>query len=113
MRMEANQELNNLYQKSNSVFYFLRKMKKEGKDVERGSRESLGYIQEDMAKIWKEHMERIMNEEIEWDREVETDAVEGPQEKVARNEIVEAMQKMKSGKATVPSEVSVEQVVKS
>ena len=81
--------------------------------MERGSRESLGYIQEDRANIWKEHMERIMNEEIEWDREVETDVVEGPQEKVARNEIVEAMQKMKSGKATVPSEVSVEQVVKS
>ena len=28
MRMEANQELNNLYQNSNSVFYFLRRMKK-------------------------------------------------------------------------------------
>ena len=34
MRMEANQELNNLYQNSNSVFYFLRRMKTEGKDVE-------------------------------------------------------------------------------
>ena len=32
MRMEANQELNNLYQNSNSVFYFLRRMKKEGKE---------------------------------------------------------------------------------
>ena len=28
MRMEANQELNNLYQNSNSVFYFLRRIKK-------------------------------------------------------------------------------------
>ena len=36
--MEANQELNNLYQNSNSAFYFLRKMKKEGKDVEGGRR---------------------------------------------------------------------------
>ena len=32
--MEANQELNNLYQNSNSIFYFLRGMKKQGKDVE-------------------------------------------------------------------------------
>ena len=32
--MEANQKLNNLYQNSNSVFYFLRRMKKEEKDVE-------------------------------------------------------------------------------
>ena len=36
MKMKANQELNNLYQNSNSVFYFLRRMKKEGKDVEEG-----------------------------------------------------------------------------
>ena len=36
MRMEANQELNNLHQNSNSVFYFLRRMKQEGKDVEGG-----------------------------------------------------------------------------
>ena len=34
VRMKANQELNNLYQNSNSVFYFLRRIKKEGKDVE-------------------------------------------------------------------------------
>ena len=32
MRMEANQELNNLYQNSNSIFYFLTRMRKEGKE---------------------------------------------------------------------------------
>ena len=52
---------------------------------------------EDRAKIWKEHMEKIMNEENKWDHMVETD-VEGPVEKVTCNEIVEAMQRMKSGK---------------
>ena len=67
-RMEANQELNNLYYNSNDVFYFLRKIKKEEKDIkgERRSRERdgrLGFIEEDRAKIWKEHMEEIMNEE--------------------------------------------------
>ena len=30
MRMDASQKLNNLYQNCNSVFYFLRRMKKEG-----------------------------------------------------------------------------------
>ena len=109
MRMEANQELNNLYQNSNSVFYFLRRMKNEGKDVEggrclRGGDGRLGFIEEDRAKIWKEHMEKVMNEENEWDRMVE---------KVARNEIVEAIQSMKSGKATGTSEVSVEMIVAS
>ena len=52
-----------------------------------------------------------MNEENKWDHMVETDVVEGPVEKVACNEIVEAMQTMKSGKATGPSEVSVEILV--
>ena len=44
---------------------------------------------------------------------VETDVVEGPVEKVARNETVEAMQKMKSGKATGTSEVSAKMIVAS
>ena len=82
MRMEANQELNNLYQNSNSVFYFLRKMKKEGKDVEggrclRGGDGRLSFI-EDRAKIWKEHMEKIMNEKNKSNHMVETDLAEGP-----------------------------------
>ena len=118
MRMEANQELNNLYQNSNSVFYFLRRMKKEGKDVEggrclRGGDKRLGFIEVDRAKIWKKLMEKIMNEENEWDQMAETDLVEGPVEKVVRNEIEETIQSMKSGKATGPSEVSVEMIVAS
>ena len=61
--MEANQELNNLYQNSNTVFYSLRKMKKEGKDVEggrrlKGSDGRWGFIEEDRAKIWKKHIKR-------------------------------------------------------
>ena len=93
MRMEANQELNYLYQNSNSVFYFLRRLKKEGNDVEEGrclrGDERLGFIEEDRAKIWKEHMEKIMNEENEWNCMVETDLLEGPVEKVVRNKIVD------------------------
>ena len=93
-------------------------MKKKGKDVEggrclRGENRRLGFIEEDRVKIWKEHMEKIMNEENEWDRMVETDVVEGPVEKVVPNEIVEAIQSRKSGKATGPSEVSVEMIVAS
>ena len=70
MRMEADQELNNLYQNSDSVFYFLRRMKKEGKDVVggrclRGGDGRLGFIEEDREKIWKKHMKKIMNEENE------------------------------------------------
>ena len=42
---------------------------------------------------------------------VETDTVEWPVEKVAYNEIVEALQKIKSGKATGTTEVSVEMII--
>ena len=115
--MEANQELNNFHQICNSVFYPLKRMKKGGKDAEGGRclrrRDGfyrLGFIEEDRAKIWKELMEKIVNEGIEWDHIVETGVVEEPVEKVACNEIVEAMQKMKSGKATGPSDVSVEMI---
>ena len=53
-----------------------------------------------------------MNEENKWDHMVVIDVVEGPMEK-ACNKIVEVMQKMKSGKATGLSEVSVEMIVAS
>ena len=80
MRMKANQELNNLYQNSNSVFYFLRRMKKEGKDVEggrclRGGNGRLRFIEEDRAKILKKLVEKIMNKENKWGHMVETDLV--------------------------------------
>ena len=58
-----------------------------------------------------EHIAKIMNEENKWDHMVETDIE--PLKKVAQNEIVEAMQKMKLGKATGPSQVSVEMIVAS
>ena len=41
-----------------------------------------------------------MNEENEWDHMMETDAVKGPVEKLTCKEILEAMQKIKSGKTT-------------
>ena len=56
-------------------------------------------------------MEGTRRKDHERDHMVKTEVIEGPVEKVARNEIVEAMQKMKLGKATGPSEVSVEMIV--
>ena len=73
----------------------------------------LSFIEEDRAKIWKEYKEKIMNEKNEWDHMIKINVVKGPVEKVASNEIVKAMQKMKSGKATGLSEVSVVMIVAS
>ena len=55
----------------------------------------------------------IVNEENEWDQMVETNVVEAPVEKVTCKEIVDAIQKMKSGKATGPFEVNVKMIVAS
>ena len=54
--------------------------------------------EKDRRKLWKEHMEKIMNVENEWDQMVEVDMVEG----VTDEEVMEAMNKMKLGKAAVP-----------
>ena len=53
----------------------------KGKRCLRGSNRRLGFIEKDRAKIWKEHMEKIMNEENEWDQIVKIEVAEGPVEK--------------------------------
>ena len=40
-------------------------------------------------KVWKEHMEVIMNEENEWDGFVEAEKVEGPVQKISMVEVSE------------------------
>ena len=58
--------------------------------------------------VMKDHMERIMNEENDWDHNMEGDAVEGPVVCVSREEALQASNEMKTGKAPGPSEVSLE-----
>ena len=53
-------------------------------------------------------MERIMNEENDWDHNGEGDAVESPVVCVSREEMLQALNEMKTGKATGPSEISLE-----
>ena len=93
-------------------------MKKEGRVMEegrcfRGRDGRLSFIEKVRAKIWKERMEKIIGKENEWYEMVETDEVEGPVKKVTRYKIVEAIQKLKSGKVTGPSKVNVEIIVAS
>ena len=73
----------------------------------RGSDRRLNFTEKDRGRVWKEHMERIMKEDNEWDQNVEVDLVEGPVERVSREEVVKAWGKMKAGMAAGPSEVSV------
>ena len=54
-----------------------------------------------------------MNEENEWDQNVEADLVEAPVDRVSWEEVVKAMGEMKAGKAAGPLEVSVEMIAPS
>ena len=53
-------------------------------------------------------MERIMNEENDWDHNVEADAEEGPVDCVCRDHLVCALNEMNTGKAPGPVEVLLE-----
>ena len=78
-----------------------------------GSNRRLNFSEKDKGRVWKEHMERIMNEENGGDQNVQADLVEGPVERVSREEVVKALGKMKPEKAAGPSEVSVEMIAAS
>ena len=54
-----------------------------------------------------------MNEDNKRDQNVEADLVEGPIERVSREEVAKAMGEFKAGKAAGPSKVSVEMIAAS
>ena len=57
---------------------------------------------------WKDYMERIINEENDRYHNVEGDAVEGPVVCVNREEALQALNEMKTRKATGPTQLSLE-----
>ena len=69
--------------------------------------------EKDCGKLWKEHMEKILNVENEWDQMAEADMVEGPVEGVTYEEVMKAMNKMKLGKAARPSKVNMDMIMAS
>ena len=74
----------------------------EGGRCIRGRDGKLCFCEKERVKVCKDYLERIMNEENDWDHNVEGDAVEGPVVCVSREEV---LHEMKSGKASGPSEV--------
>ena len=115
MKEEVEKGLSEVRDNSSKVLKMLKSMKRDGRDVEggrcvRGSDGKLSFSEKDGGRVWKEHMERIMNEENDWDQRTEAEMVEGPVERVSRDEVVEAIRKMKVGKAAGFSEVSVEMI---
>ena len=87
MKQAAEEEMKVLYNKSNDVFKFVKFMRRDGKDINGGGcmKDNDGRLvvsEKDRGKLWKDHMEKIMNVENEWDQMAEADMVEGPVEEV-------------------------------
>ena len=61
-----------------AMFRLVKGLKTDSKEVERGSDGKLCFSEKEKCKIWKDYMERIINEENDWDHNVEGDAVEDP-----------------------------------
>ena len=83
-------------------------MKTDSKEVDGGSDGKLCISEKESSKVWKDCMERIMNEDNDWDHNVEGDVVEGPVVDVGREEVLQALNEMITGKAPGPSDVSLE-----
>ena len=87
MRKEAENELIKLNKKPNNIFTLVKFMKKDGKDIEggrrmRGKDVKLGFSEKGGKRMWKSHMEEVMNKEDDWDHMTEATILKGPVEKV-------------------------------
>ena len=95
------------------MFRLVRGLKTDSKEVEggryiRGRDGNLCFNEKERGKVWKNYMERIMNDENDWDRNAEGDALDGPVVCVSREDVFQALSEIKTGKAHGPSEVSLE-----
>ena len=54
--------------------------------------------EKEIGNVLKDYMERIMNEENDWDHNVEGDSVEGPVVCVRREEVLQALTEMNTQK---------------
>lgn len=102
-RLELASELNSEEGKRN-VFRIAKQMTKERQDVGGVSclKDSAGRIVTDSSgikQIWKQYMEKLLNEENVWDKDVSCDRIEGPRCEISREEVQKALHKMKTGKA--------------
>ena len=95
------------------MFRLVKGLKTDSKEVEGGSDGKLCFSEKGRGKVWKDCMELIINEENDWDHDVEGDALEGPVVCVSREEVLQALSEMKTRKAPGPSEVSLELIAAS
>ena len=103
---------------SRKIFKIAKQTVKDGKDVIGNGcvRDEMGTLcvgERERCEVWKRHMEKVMNEENEWDGIVEAAVVHGPLERVTKEEVKDAIKHMKLGRAAGVSDVAVEHIAAS
>ena len=63
---------------------------------------------DDQKKIWKEHMEKLINDEDKWSDSIDASKVEGAVRRIEVEEVWCAMNCIKIGKASGPSGTAIE-----
>ena len=106
--------MNDLYDKPNNVVKLGKFLKKEGQDINSGQclrriNGRLAFSEKDQKRVWKKHMEKMMNKNA-WDQKTKIGIVESPVAEVSLEEITSAVKKIKLGKASGFSEVSMEMI---
>lgn len=97
----------------NAVYRMAKVGNRERQDVVRVNciKDSKGQIvidPEEREKVWREYMEKLLNEENNWDGDVAASINEAEVEYITKVEVIEALKKMKTGKAAGFSNVVTE-----
>ena len=80
----------------------------EGERCMRGSDGRQCFSEKERGKVWKDCMEKIMNDENDRDHNVEGDVVEGPNVCVSREEVLQALDEIWKGSWTFRSIIGVD-----
>ena len=105
-------------QRGDCFFKKLRQFQKDAKDVSecpciRDKDGKIHHEEAERAKIWKMHMEKIMNEENEWHDLLESTETVGPVNQISMVEILSALNNMKDSKAGGPTGIMKEHLTAS
>ena len=98
-----------------NIFRIAKQKKKERKDITgtnclKKDNGELLVSEEQVSDRWREHFEKLLNEENEWNDELSAEYVEGPADMISKEEVRQAIQDLKVRKAAGPSGVTAEMI---
>ena len=94
--------------KMEHVFKMAKRLKRESKDIDgivcmKDGKGNLVMDDEGIRKVWKEYMEKLMNEENDWSGDLRWDVIEGPIQEFSDVEVREELKWAKNDKAGRPT----------